>query len=525
MRLLSWIGTADYMAWKNDRRDGDGPLLAIARKVEPTHLDVLWDDGGVKVPLSDAQQYQAWLMQQLAAASLRPTITIHPCQEAKVVDFAWVYGQIERLAKVVDLEDGQTSVNASSGTWVMSACWIVFKKATGLNLHLYQSSKEGGVVPVQLPPNLAIDMAEVVQGRLSPLFDAHLRGDLRINLPDYRDWIMQSPRMKETLFQAHLVAKITDVPVLLLGPPGVGKSRIAKMIHELSGLAAPAWVTVDCGTLLDARSIAELWGWEKGAFTGATERHEALITAADKGTVFFDEVGNAPAMTQQNLLRLLQEKKYRPAGAAKEQSIETRVIAATNSDLREKIRDGSFRQDLFDRLSGFVIDIPPLKDHPEDIVPLSQSLLRKFNDSWGQEIKKQNGSLKVFTAEAQRELQRYDWPGNVRELENVVKRIAILTIYRKDDINGDDVRRELTAARSKSADAVLGKSIGGGFKLQDVLNDVSFHYVRMADAQARGNKSEMAELLGYGRTNRTPLLTILKNLKAAHYDVEPTERK
>src|SRR5207248_501327 len=151
---------------------------------------------------------------------------------------AWVYAQVQRLANEVDLGDGVVSVNASSGTWVMSACWIVFKKATGLDLHLYQSSREQGVQEIALPPNLEIDMAEVLQGRRSALFDRYARGEITVS--GFEDLAKQSEKMKEVLLEAHLVAKFTDVPVLLLGPPGVGKTTIASLIHEKSGLPKTA---------------------------------------------------------------------------------------------------------------------------------------------------------------------------------------------------------------------------------------------------------------------------------------------
>lgn len=521
MKLLSWIGVTDFETYANQRRNGDGPLLAVALRIQPTQLEILWDDYGRKAPLGEAEAYRAWLTQQLSDAGLTTEITVHPCRQAQIVDFEWVFSQVKRVAEAVNLQKGPTSINASSGTWVMQACWIVYKKTTGLDLQLYQSSIQQGVIPVHLPPNLTIDMTEVAQGRLLPLVEAHLRGDLSVNLSEYRDWIFESPRMKEIVLQAHLIARFTDVPVLLLGPPGSGKSRLAKMIHERSGLKADAWVAIDCGTLQDDVSRKELWGWEQGAFTGAMKRQPALIAGADHGTVFFDEIGNAPAVTQQGLLRLIQEKKYRPAGATQEIHLTTRVVAATNSDLRTQVLDGSFRQDLYDRLSGFVIEIPALKDHPEDIVPLAQLRLQKFYHTWAHELEAEQSLPKTLTAEAQRELQRYVWPGNIRELENVVHRVAIMTIHKKNDryIHAEDVRRELLVAPVKPYEAILGRPIGNGFKLQDVFNEVANHYVGRAREQAGKNRSTMAELLGFSRTNRTPLKTIQTRLKKAGYDV------
>lgn len=516
MRLLSWIGTADYLAWKNDRRDGAGALLGVALKVKATAVEVLWDDGSQKVPVADAAAYASWLEGQLRSEALAAKVTVHPCDKANVVDFSWVYSQVQRLAEEIDLDAGEVSVNASSGTWVMSACWIVFKKATGFNLRLYQSSREQGVQEISLPPNLAIDMAEVLQGRESELLKRFLRGEIFVS--GYPELESSSDRMKEMLLKAHLVAKFTDVPVLLLGPPGVGKSTLARLIHEKSGRSVDKWVAVDCGMLMDERSINELWGWEKGAFTGATEAYGGLIEQAKGGTLFFDEIGNAPALTQKNLLRLLQEKKYRRARSNEEIKADVRIVAATNQDLRKDLGKG-FRQDLFDRLSVFVIQIPPLKDHREDILQIARNTLRDFNSQFAEVIRQTRGSLKTFSKAAERELLLYDWPGNIRELQNVVKRIAILTVGRGDEITAEDVRRERDTWAVPSFDHPAAEPLGEGFELERVLDKVRLHYWLEAKRLSNGNKSKMAQLLGF--KNRTPLKTLVANLAKAGLIADP----
>ena len=225
-------------------------------------------------------------------------------------------------------------------------------------------------------------------------------------------------------------------------------------------------------------------------------------------------------MTQQNLLRLLQEKKYRRAGSSDEHAIDTRVIAATNSDLRHEVRQGRFRQDLFDRLSVFVINVPSLKERAADIVPLAQALLLRFNRVWGEEIEKRGGRRKVFARNAERELQRYDWPGNVRELENVVIRLAILTISQADSISADDVRDELNSLASGTGSSLLDEPLGDGFELERVLNKVRFHYVRRAYVESNRVETKMAELLGWDKRNRTPLKTLRKKLRDAGYNLE-----
>jgi DNA-binding NtrC family response regulator len=515
--LLSWIGTADFTAWKRDREEGDGPLLAVARHVRATEVEVLWDDGSKKVPFAEAPDYRAWLEGRLRDTGLEAQVRIRPCSNARVMDFAWVYGQLEELLDDLHLSSGHACVNASSGTWVMSACWIVLKKACGLDLRLFRSSLEMGVEEVELPPNLTIEMTEVLKGRRSPLFDRYVRGDIRLGRPDIEGMIGDSQCMKEVFLELSLVAPFTDVPVLLLGPPGVGKTRLAEQIHKRSG-ATGRFVTVECGMLGDKQSLAELWGWEAGAFTDAKSKKAGLIETAANGTLFLDEIGNADALTQQNLLRLLQNKKYRPLGSNEEKEIEIRIIAATNRDLREEVRNRRFREDLLDRLSVYLMEIPPLRRRPEDIGPLAREFLRRFYSDWGRELRKLGGEQKVLSVSAERELKRFDWPGNVRQLENTMIRLAVRTISSKTEITAEDVRRELSIGTTALQDATGLPPLEDGFDLESVLDPIRFHYLKDAWIKSQGNKSKMAPMLGF--KSRTPLKNLIERLRNVGYDVD-----
>jgi DNA-binding NtrC family response regulator len=512
--LFSWIGTADFAAWKANRQGGDGPLLAVARQVRATEVEVLWDDGSTKVPLAESDHYADWLTQQLRELHPSATVRVRACLNAKVVDFAWVYQQLERLHDEHKLADRQAHVNASSGTWVMSACWIVFKKSNGLDLRLFRSSPERGVEPIDLPPNLTIEMTEVLKGRRSPLFDRYVRGELHLARGDVEGIISASEGMNDILLELTVVAPFNDVPILLLGEPGVGKSVLAAYVHKRSG-AHGDLCTIDCGMLRDERSFGDLWGWKAGAFTGAGADNQGRIKNAASGTLFLDEVGNADAFTQQNLLRLIQEKKYRPLGANDEKEIDLRVIAATNKNLRAEVREGRFRQDLLDRLSVFELTVPSLRERRDDIVPLARDFVRVFNSTWEAEIKKLGGRPKKLSSAAERELRRHDWPGNVRELQNLVTRLIVRTISSEPEITSEDVRREF----SNAPQAIQGlPPLGDGFCLDEVLNDVRLRYLKEAWTKASGNKSKVRELLGL--RSRTPVRTLIKNLANSGYPVE-----
>ena len=230
-----------------------------------------------------------------------------------------------------------------------------------------------------------------------------------------------------------------SLAILIRGGSGTGKEYAARQIHALSKRAKAPFVAVDCGSLPKDLAASELFGYVKGAFTGATENKSGLFAAANHGTLFLDEVGNLGLDTQQLLLRCLQEKKYRPVGAKEEVMSDIRLLAATNEDLEKAIAEGRFREDLFHRLNEFPIYMPSLAECPDDIMPLAGFFLNLANRELGRDVK-------GFDSEAQRIFRKYPWPGNLRELRGVVRRATLLA---KDEwittnelsiqVNGDPI--------------------------------------------------------------------------------------
>lgn len=223
---------------------------------------------------------------------------------------------------------------------------------------------------------------------------------------------------------AHLIQTIARVKdnkatVLIQGESGTGKELIAKAIHYQGIFAAQPFVAVNCGGIPENLMESELFGFVKGAFTGAVETRKGLFQAAHGGTIFLDEIGTAPASVQTRLLRVLQEKEVLKVGSNTPEKIDVRIVSATNSALLEMVRQGTFREDLYYRLNVVNIETLALRDRPEDIAPIAGVLLRKYARDYG----KPNAS---FTAAALEVLERYTWPGNVRELENIVQRVVIL---------------------------------------------------------------------------------------------------
>ncbi len=231
--------------------------------------------------------------------------------------------------------------------------------------------------------------------------------------------IGESPRLHSVLRQVRQVAA-TDATVLIQGETGTGKERIARGIHALSGRAAAPFVPFNCAAVPAALLESELMGHERGAFTGALGRRIGRLELARGGTIFLDEIGELPLELQPKLLRVLQEREFERLGSAQTQRMSARVIAATNRDLRAMMAQGSFREDLYYRLSVFPIALPPLRDRKEDIPLLARYFVNELASRLSRNVTAPSG-------EALERLLRYDWPGNIRELQNVLERAVILS--------------------------------------------------------------------------------------------------
>ncbi len=211
----------------------------------------------------------------------------------------------------------------------------------------------------------------------------------------------------------------SDVSVLITGESGTGKELIARAIHKRSRRSQFAFTRMNCAVTPSSLMAAELFGYEKGAFTGANQRHAGRFEVANRGTIFFDEIGDMPSETQVALLRVLQEHEFERVGGTQSIPVDVRVIAATNCDLPAAVRSGKFRLDLFYRLNVFPIHVPPLRDRPEDILLLARWFIQRYAANAAKGIRR----MEKRTAQL---LQEYNWPGNIRELQNVIERAVIL---------------------------------------------------------------------------------------------------
>ena len=235
----------------------------------------------------------------------------------------------------------------------------------------------------------------------------------------FEEIVGTSDSVRAVLGQVRQVAP-TDSTVLITGETGTGKELIARAIHRASSRAARAFVTVNCAAIPSSLIASELFGHERGAFTGAVQRRQGKFELADGGTIFLDEVGELPADTQMALLRVLQEREFERVGGSRPQKVDVRVIAATNRELQAAVDDRSFRSDLFYRLNVFPIDVPPLRERPTDIPLLVEYFVHRFAKRAGKKISSiEGGTLQLLRA--------YPWPGNIRELQNVIERAVIVS--------------------------------------------------------------------------------------------------
>ncbi len=295
----------------------------------------------------------------------------------------------------------------------------------------------------------------------------------------YHGIIGQSEALQKTI---DIIERINDnrVTVLINGESGTGKELVARAIHYSGRFAKSPFVAVNCGGIPENLLESELFGYTKGAFTGAESNRAGFFQAADGGTIFLDEIGNASLQVQQRLLRVLQEKEVTMIGSQKPQKIEVRIVAATNSDLLEMSKKGTFREDLYYRLNVVNLEIPPLRNRKDDIPILAQYFMGKF----GREFNKTN--LKI-TPKALEVLKRYHWPGNIRELENTIQRCIIMA---DDEIGLDQLPEHLKMARP-SATAEDNE--------WTTLAELEKRYIEKVLRSVGGNKTKAAEILGIDR--------------------------
>jgi DNA-binding NtrC family response regulator len=361
---------------------------------------------------------------------------------------------------------------------------VVIMTAYGTVESAVEAMKEGASDYVLKP----FSLAELVLVIRKELTSRHLREENR-NLREalgrryeYANIVARGEKMQAVLAMVERVAP-TNSTVLLGGESGVGKDLIARAIHEHSNRATGPFIKINSTAIPENLLESELFGFEKGAFSGATASKPGKFELADKGTLFLDEIGDVPPATQVKLLRVLQEREFERLGGTKTIKVDVRLVAATNRDLRAALEDGTFRDDLYYRLNVVAIDIPPLRDHKEDVPALAKFFLEKVARDTAKPVRD-------LSPAAIKLLVDYHWPGNVRELENTIERGVTLSsggVLDVADIHLDPPRARPSAGSS----AILPEGM--------TIDQWEDEAIREALRRANGNKSQAARILGLSR--------------------------
>ncbi|HTQ98173.1 MAG TPA: sigma-54 dependent transcriptional regulator [Candidatus Acidoferrum sp.] len=320
----------------------------------------------------------------------------------------------------------------------------------------------------------------------------------KVNTDENLDGIIGSSAGMQDVLRMISRLKDTRTPVLISGESGTGKELVARAIHFRGALAKSNFVAVDCGALVPTLMESEMFGYEKGAFTGATKTKAGLFQAANGGTIFLDEIGELPLEMQAKLLRVLQEKEVRPVGSNEKIDVDVRVVAATNRDLEAAYRAGTFRKDLYFRLNVVTVHLPPLRERRSDIPMLVHHLLNRYTPGMHLQV----------TAAAMKSLLQYDWPGNVRELENCIARAVTLGDHKTIDVHDlpPSIRTEQPVTQEMNSQDAASLST-------TALAEMERMTILRVFEQAHGDKALAGKMLGISRA------TLYRKLK--RYNITP----
>jgi transcriptional regulator with PAS, ATPase and Fis domain len=479
--LLAWIGNTDLRAAKGELGTELGPIGQAVKQRNFEQIELLSN-----YPKADFAPYEKWLHAQTAVP-----LRVRFIKLSRPTEFGEIYQAVVKVNE--ELRTGSSpktkfTYHLSPGTPAMSAVWIILAK-TRFPAELIESSREEGVrtaaIPFDISAEYIPDLLRKPDEKLAELAAGNVQAS-----PEFSDIIHRSKSMQQVLALARRVA-VRKVPVLIEGESGTGKELLARAIHRASPRAKLPFIPVNCGAIPADLVESELFGHEKGAFTGAAQKRDGHFVKAAGGTLFLDEVGELPMPAQVKLLRVLQEQEVTPLGSSKVQKIDVRILSATNRSLINEVSRGTFREDLFYRLAVFSLQLPPLREREGDLGILIDSLLEKLNQESASDL---GIEKKKLSPQARNLLLNHNWPGNVRALQNTLVRSAIIAT--SPQISEDDVRAAFLPAMANEQHQILNRPLEGQFNLPELLADVARHYLQRALTAANGNKSEAAKLLG-----------------------------
>jgi DNA-binding NtrC family response regulator len=479
--LISWIGRQDLEGCQQE--PSAGPIVDFLRG-HPTVTAVLLSDW----PKDDESSYLSALRQAVTAA-----VRVRHTKLKDPTDYLGIFRAADHaLAELVrETSVSEIAIHTSPGTSAMAAVWILLAKTKYAGATLFKSwlDKDGAphLAEVEIPFDLTLDVLPDLAARRAALLAP---SDAQLPTTNAFDALIHRSAAMAAVIRDARRAAVYPNPVLIFGESGTGKELLARAIHAASLRATKSWGAMNCGAIPRDLLDAELFGHAKGAFTGATADRAGRFEACDGGTLFLDEVGEMPQETQVRLLRVLQEGEIQRVGETKTREVDVRVVAATNRDLVAAVRAGAFRDDLFYRLAVLVLRLPPLRERPEDVLPLAQHFLAALNE---RAATIPGAERKHLSPGARKFAEGYPWPGNVRELQNTLARIFAL-------VPGDTIRREDFQAQVIPTGGIGGPasplSSRRNFSLRTELEAVERQLIEQALSETGGVKERAAKLLG-----------------------------
>jgi DNA-binding NtrC family response regulator len=519
--LISWIGHADLAAMCPDlsgpERDTvyaavqnlptktaerPGPLKTALLKQEFAEVHLLSN-----YPKAVNRLYSRWLDQPAA---------VHEVTLSSPTDYDAVFRASDEVLRSLwgrfRKNRLESCILLSPGTPTMATIWILLGKSRYPSA-FYQTFK-GQLHRTEIPFDLIDDFVPELL-RDPDLNLQHLAAKSPGQVDGFQDIVGDSQVIRIAVGRAQRAA-LRDVPVLILGESGTGKEMFAQAIHKTSHRRDGPFVPINCAAIPRDLLESDLFGHEKGGFTGAIGKRAGAFTRANGGTLFLDEIGDCDAAMQAKLLRVLQppsgkgpcHREFSPVGGEKTVSSDVRVIAATNRDLVREVKANRFREDLFYRLAVITLRLPPLRERKRDLPLIAEALLNRINQEFRQHEKGEPGFKdKSLSASAIGFVRQHGWPGNVRQLYNALLQAAVMA-------EGEVIeRRDLVAAVGPldgEAVTILEHPLGDGFDLEEHLKSIQRHYLRRAMQESKGVKAEAARLLGY--KNYQTLAAQLKRL-------------
>jgi DNA-binding NtrC family response regulator len=499
--LVCWIGHTDFRC-ASGMEDGLGPIGQAAKQHDYSAIELIANEPAKSVATFrlEVANYVKWLKTLTSSP-----VSVHQVKLSSPMHFGEVFEAADAVVAQI-LASGQKPLvfHLSPGTPAMMAMWLVLA-TTKYPAELIASSKEQGVYTPEFPFEIAADYlprkrAATKGSIVQAAFDER-------TAPAFNKIVHSCEAMKLLIARAQRVAQF-DVPVLILGETGTGKELFAEAIHNASPRLNGPFVAVNCGAIPKELVEAELFGYVKGAFTGADAARVGLIEQAHLGTLFLDELGELPLDVQVKLLRALQTGEVRPIGSKDARMLDIRVISATHRDLEKAISEQRFREDLYHRLAVGILMLPPLRQRPGDLQLLVDSRLNQLKSAL---VKGSDSVIPKLSPGARTLLNQQPWSGNIRELFNALTRAVIWC--EGETIEKHDMQSALSSFSAGNVKCpVLDRPFTEGFSIEELLEDVEKHFIRRALKESP-SRAAASRLLGYESPqtmrNRQVILQIL----------------